>query len=95
MGRANNTARSLIIASKLQGWDPTKIDGKDFANGEYPETRVNTGDTPYLTGPLPGSPENQTPDPGVPGADSRSPGPGGTSSGKHNPYGGGKSEAGA
>jgi hypothetical protein len=95
VGKANNVARSLIIASKLQGWDPTKIEGENFANGAYPEDRTTEGDTAYLHGPLPPSPESKTPDPGVPGPDNRTPGSGGRSSGKHNPYGGGKSEAGA
>jgi len=86
MGRANNTSRSLIIMSKLQGWDPCKIDGQDYVGGEFPEDRVTKGDTAYLTGPLPGSPESVTPDPGVPGPDNRSPGPGGESRKVHNPY---------
>lgn len=36
MGRANNTARSLQIISRQQGWDPQKIEG--FPNGPgHPE----------------------------------------------------------
>lgn len=93
MGRANNTSRSLIIISKLQGWDPCKIDGQSFPNAEYPEDRAMKGDTAYLSGPLPSSPESATPHPGVPGPDVRSPGPGGQSHGKGSPYAG-KSEAG-
>jgi len=95
MGKANNTSRSLIIASKLQGFDPTKIDGAHFAGADYPENRPTQGDMPYLTGPLPPDPEYPCPDPAPGGPDTRSPGPGGKSSGKHDPYGGGKSEAGA
>ena len=53
MARNNNTSRSLIIMSKLQGWDPSKIDGVDYANNEYPEDRVTKGE--QLHGPLPPS----------------------------------------
>jgi hypothetical protein len=95
MGRANNTGRSLIIISQAQGWDPTKIEGADFPNNAYPENRVTKGDTAYLHGPLPSSPEANCPDPSMQGPDTRSPGPGGTKRGHGDPYGGGKSEAGA
>lgn len=88
MGRANNTSRSLIIISKQQGWDPTKIDGVDFANNVYPEDRVTRGDTPYLSGPLPRDPQEPCPDPGVPGPDTRGPGPGGVPRAPGNPYAG-------
>jgi hypothetical protein len=33
MARQNNSARSLIIMSKLQGWDPTKIEGSSVDLG--------------------------------------------------------------
>ncbi len=62
MGRANNTSRSLVIMSQLQGWDPCKIDGSDYPNCEYPEHRVTEGDTGYLQGPLPTSPQSTRPD---------------------------------
>ena len=93
MARQNNTSRSLIIMSKLQGWDPTKIDGKDFVGNVYPEDRTMKGDTPYLTGPLPKDPQEPCPDPSAPGPDARTPGNASRSHG--NPYGPGKSEAGA
>ena len=89
MARHNNTSRSLIIMSKLQGWDPCTIEGKEFANNEYPEDRATKGDTAYLHGPLPGGPQDAIPDPGAPGPDNRSPGPGGKSHGKHDPFAGG------
>ena len=85
MGRANNVGRSLQIISKLQGWDPCKIEGSDYANCEYPEDRVTKGDTPYLTGTGTTSPQSSVPDPKPPGGDTRSPGSGGQNSGKHNP----------
>ncbi len=88
MGRANNAARSLIQISKAQGWDPCTIEGAEYPNNEYPETRVKTGDTAYLHGPLPSSPENSTPDPAPSGPDNRSPGPGGEGHGTGNPYAG-------
>lgn len=86
MGRANNISRSLQIISKGQGWDPSKIDGVDYANNEFKEDRVTKGE--QLGGPLPSSPQSSTPNPGVPGPDMRSPGAGGTSHGKHNPNAG-------
>jgi hypothetical protein len=88
MGRANNTSRSLVIISKMQGWDPCKIDGQDYPNGEYPEDRVTKGDTAYLGGPLPTSPESATPSVGPAGPDTRSPGPGGGPHGRHDPMAG-------
>lgn len=94
MGKPNNIARSLIISAKLRGWDPTKIEGADFPNSDYPENRVIQGDTPYLSGPLPKDPENATPNPGPSGPDNRSPSPGGQNHGTHDPYGPGKSQAG-
>lgn len=94
MARHNNTSRSLIILSKMQGWDPTKIDGQDFANNVYPEDRATKGDTPYLTGPLPRDPQEPCPDPGPSGPDTRGPGPGGERHGTGNPYAG-KSESGS
>jgi len=62
MARANNTSRSLIIASKLMGWDPTKIEGESFANGSYPETRPTEGDSARLHGPLPSSEQSERPE---------------------------------
>lgn len=88
MARHNNTSRSLIIMSKLQGWDPCKIEGADYAGCDYPEDRVTKGDTAYLGGPLPADPQGATPDPAVPGPDGRSPGPGGQSHGTHDPNAG-------
>ena len=40
MARANNTARSLQIMSKLNGWDPNEITGPAEM---YPEDAVNQG----------------------------------------------------
>ena len=93
MARHSNTSRSLQILSRLQGWDPSKIDGADYPNNEYPENRATKGDTPYLTGPLPKDPQEPCPDPKPAGPDTRGPGPGGKSHGHGNPYTG-KSEAG-
>jgi len=92
MARHNNTARSLIIISKANGWDPCKIEGSDYPHCEYPEERVTKGDTPQLQGPLPTSPETECPYPPIPGADDRGnrPFPRRISTG--NPYAG-KSEA--
>lgn len=88
MARHNNIARSLIIMSRANGWDPCKIEGADYPNNEYAEDRVTKGDTPHLTGTGTTSPESSTPNPGVPGADTRSPGAGGKSSGRHDPMAG-------
>lgn len=85
MGRANNTSRSLQIISRAQGWDPCKIDGKDYRHLEYDDNEPMQG---FKPGPPPASPEANVPSPSVPGPDTRSPGPGGQSHGKHDPYAG-------
>ena len=85
MGRANNTARSLQIMAKLQGWDPCKIDGKDFPMLEYDEDERQTGVKP---GPAPKSPEDSFPGVAIQGPDTRTPGPGGQGHGKHDPNAG-------
>ena len=86
MGRANNTSRSLQILSKLQGWDPSKIDGVDYPNGSYTEDRVTKGE--QLGAPLPRDPQEPCPDPKPAGPDTRGPGPGGQSHGRGNPMAG-------
>lgn len=73
MSRYNNIARSLIIVSKANGWDPCQIEGKDYVNGEYPEDRPTKGDTAYLHGPLPNDPQGGDSNVGAPGPDTRGP----------------------
>ena len=54
MSRNNNTARSLIIMSKLQGWDPTRIEGfegQDLGYREDIPTRGTVGWVPPVGGP--------------------------------------------
>lgn len=66
MGRANNTARSLVIISKQQGWDPNVI--QDVGNGPgHPGTTepdieavYHARETPYVM--------NTTDVNGIPGA---------------------------
>ena len=91
MGRANNASRSLQIISRMQGWDPCKIGDTEFKHLEYDEDERQTG---FKPGPMPTSPQSQTPDPSPPGPDNRSPGPGGTIRPLTDPYAG-KSEAGS
>lgn len=88
MARHNNVSRSLIIISKAQGWDPTKIDGQDFVNGVYPEDRATKGDTAYLNGQLPKDPQEPCPDPSAPGPDNRTPYAIGKNHGTHDPMAG-------
>lgn len=88
MGRHNNPARSLVIMSKLQGWDPTKIDGQEYVNNEYREDRVTKGDGFMGKAPMPTSPEQECPYPAQPGPDTRGPNPVGGKGGHHDPYAG-------
>jgi hypothetical protein len=90
MARHNNTGRSLIIMSKLQGWDPCKIDGTPYPGGEYHEEKTTAGFSPEAMGGfgVVKDPQGAVPDPSAPGGDSRSPGPGGKSSGVHDPNAG-------
>jgi hypothetical protein len=57
MGRANNTARSLQIISKQQGWDPNEIVGETT----FPREDIFKS----VTGPIPGGaadPQSACPD---------------------------------
>lgn len=72
MARHNNTSRSLQIMSKLQGWDPSKIDGVDYAGNSYPEDRTTKGE--QFQGPLPKDPQGSCADPAPARADNRNPG---------------------
>lgn len=85
MGRANNTSRSLHIISKLNGWDPSKIDGADYPNSVYDENERMQG---FKAGTLPRDPQEPCPDPSPPGPDTRTPFVIGGRSGKHNPNAG-------
>lgn len=91
MGRANNVGRSLIILSKMQGWDPCTIEGADYPSNEYNEDKVTKGSDTRFTGHET-DPQGPTPDPAVPGPDNRSPGPGGKNHGVGDPYGPGNME---
>jgi hypothetical protein len=85
MGRANNVSRSLQIISRMQGWDPCKIDGEHFAHLEYDENERQQG---FRPGPAPTSPQSIQRTQSPPGPDTRGPGPGGTNHGHHNPMAG-------
>lgn len=60
MSHHNNVASSLIIMSKLQGWDPTEITGPAQA---YPENKVQKGTRGGYSpnpGNGPATPKNQS-----------------------------------
>jgi hypothetical protein len=59
----NNQSRSLIEISKMQGWDPTKVDGIDLSRFNVPsavDNHVEAGK--YGVGELPGGNPDGWPD---------------------------------
>lgn len=67
MGRQNNTARSLNIISRAQGWDPDRIEGfegVDLGEINHPREDIFKSDT----WPIPAAAKDTSepcPDPGV------------------------------